>query len=153
QETHIFTPSLLNDVRLNWARENAMRGPIDGVPNLNDFGVNLYQPPQKAIESIAVSGFFSFGDNANARFTRNNFTLSDDVRWIKGRHSLSFGGTAEISRVDLDNQFYRNSQMTFTSDVTNYALASLLIGRVTNFRQGAGEFKNNRNQFLGFYAN
>lgn len=152
QETHVFRPTLLNDFRLNYARENAGRGPAAGVPNMNDFGINIYQPPDKAIESININGFFSFGDSPPARFTRNNFTLADDVRWVVGRHNLSFGFHGELSRVDLDNQFLRGGTFQFTSDITNYAIASFLLGRVRSFRQGAGEFKNNRNQFLGFYA-
>jgi hypothetical protein len=152
QETHVFRPNLLNDFRFNYARENSTRGPAPGVPNMRDFGVNIYQPPDKAIESISVSGFFSFGDSPPARFTRNNFTLADDVRWVTGRHTFAFGFHGELSRVDLDNQFLRGGTFGFTSDVTNYAIASFLLGKVRTFRQGAGEFKNNRNQFLGFYA-
>jgi Carboxypeptidase regulatory-like domain len=152
QETHIFGPGLLNDFHLNYSRENSIRGPLSTIPNLNDFGVKLYQPPAKAIESISVSGFFSFGDNPPARFTRTNYTFADDLHWVKGRHSWAFGAHAEISRVDLDNQFLRSSTESFTSDVTNYAIASFLLGRIQSFRQGGGEFKNNRNQFLGFYA-
>jgi hypothetical protein len=150
---HIFRPNLLNEFRLNYARENAGRGPAAGVPNFTDLGVKgLYQPPAKAIESINVSGFFSIGDSPPARFTRNNFTLADDVRWTRGRHSLAFGFHGELTRVDLDNQFLRGGTFGFTSDITNYALASFLIGKVRTFRQGNGEFKNNRNQFLGWYV-
>jgi hypothetical protein len=153
QHTHIFRPSLLNDFRLNYMRENAGRRPAAGVPSVADLGVrNIYQPPDKAIESIGVSGFFTIGDNPPARFTRNNYTLADDLRWTKGKHSLSFGFHGELSRVDLDNQFLRNGTFSFTSDVTNYALASFFLGKVRQFRQGAGEFKNNRNQFLGWYV-
>ncbi len=151
QETHIFRPNLLNDFRLNYARENSARGPAQNVPNMNDFGIQMYQPPAKAIESIGVTGFFTFGDNPPARFTRNNFTLSNDTRWVVGRHSVAFGIHAELSRVDLDNQFLRGGTFSFTSDITNYAPASFVLGKIRSFRQGAGEFKNNRNQFLGFY--
>jgi len=105
QETHIFRPSLLNDFRFNYARENSTRGPASGVPNFNDFGVKMYQPPDKTIESLGVTGFFSFGDSPPARFTRNNFTMADDVRWVRGRHSMSFGGHAELSRVDWTTSF------------------------------------------------
>jgi hypothetical protein len=152
QETHIFRPNLLNDWRFNYARENAGRGPAEGVPNVNDFGVQMYQPPDKALEGISVTGFFNIGDSPPARFVRNNFTLSDDVRWVKGDHSFAFGFHGELSRVDLDNQFLRSGTFGFTSDVTNYAVASFLLGKLRTFRQGAGEFKNNRNTFLGFYA-
>ena len=72
-------------------RENAGRSPASGVPNLLDLGVKgIYQPPDKAIESISVSGFFSFGDNPPARFTRTNYTLADDLRWTKGKAQPEF---------------------------------------------------------------
>ena len=119
---------------------------------MNDFGVKIYQPPDKAIESINITGFFNFGDSPPARFTRNNFTLADDVRWVRGPSQPVVRRPWELSRVDLDNQFLRGGTFQFTSDVTNYAIASFLLGRVRSFRQGAGEFKNNRNEFLGFYA-
>ncbi len=153
QETHIFRPTLLNDFRLNYARENSSRGPADGVPNMNDLGVaNIYQPPDKGVQSVSVSGFFSFGDNLPAHFIRNNWTLADDVRWVKGNHSLSFGFHGELSRVDIDNFFLAAGTFSFSADYTNSALASFMLGKLRNFRQGAGEYKNNRNHFLGFYA-
>ncbi|MDQ6699145.1 MAG: carboxypeptidase regulatory-like domain-containing protein, partial [Acidobacteriota bacterium] len=123
QETHIFSPALINDVRLNFSRENTLRSPAADVPSVADFGVNLFQPPAKAIEGFSVTGFFSFGDNPKARFTRNNLTLGDDLRWTKGRHNLAFGFSGELARFDLDNQFQRNGSFGFTSDATNYAVA------------------------------
>ncbi len=44
QETHIFTPALLNDLRLGFNRVASNRGPADGVPNVRDFGVNIPLP-------------------------------------------------------------------------------------------------------------
>ena len=131
--------------------ENAVRGPVTGVPNMKDFGVNIYQPPIKAIEGITITGFFQTGDSPPARFTRNNWTLADDMRWITGRHNISFGFHGELSRVDLDNQFLSGATFGFTSDITNYAIASFLIGKMRTFRQGAGEYKNNRATILGLY--
>jgi hypothetical protein len=99
QEAHIFRPNLLTDFRLNYMRQNAGRRPASGVPSVADLGVkNIYQ-------TAAMT--------RPARFTRNNYTLADDRRWTKGRHSLNFGFHGELSRVDLDNQFLRNG--TFPS--------------------------------------
>ena len=153
KETHLFTSALVNDFRFNYSREKSDRGPASSVPNVRDLGVSIpFQPPAKAIQSINVNGFFSFGDNPPARFTRNNFTFGDDLRWIKGGHSMSFGVSAERSRVDLDNLFNSPGVFQFTSDVTNNAVASFLLGHMHFFQQGFGEFKNNRNTFLGLYA-
>ncbi len=40
----------------------------------------------------------------------------------------------------------------FTNDDTNFAIASLELGYLRRFVQGSGEFRNNRNQFIGLYV-
>lgn len=155
-ESHIFRANLLNDFRFSYSRVGSGRGPAPGVPNVRDFGVNIpFQPPVKAVQSISVSGFFSFGDNPPARFTRNNFAWSDDVSWVKGRHNLSFGGSFERSRVDIDNLFLSPGTFSFKGNPsrgTGSAIADFLLGKLDSFRQGFGEFKNNRNNFIGVYV-
>lgn len=151
-ETHTFSPTVLNVLTLNFAREADQRGAPPGSPSVADFGVNMWQPPDKALQSIAVSGFFTIGDNPKARFTRNNWTLNDDLHWVRGNHTLSFGVHAEISRVDIDSQFQEPGAFTFTADTTNNAVASFELGYLRTLTQGSGQFFNNRNQFLGLYA-
>ncbi|HJZ81984.1 MAG TPA: TonB-dependent receptor, partial [Pyrinomonadaceae bacterium] len=111
-----------------------------------------FEAPKKSIQQIRVNGFFNFGDNPQASFIRNNMTFGDDVSWVKGRHDVKFGGVIERSQVDLDNQFFQPAEFSFSS------IANFMAGTMSDysgnlaFRQGAGEFKNNRNTFLGFYV-
>jgi hypothetical protein len=152
-ETHVFWPSLLNDLRFSYAREKASRGPASTVPSVQSLGSMIpFQPSAHAIQQIRVNGFFSFGDNPQAAFVRNNFTWSDDVSWVKGKHDFRFGGVLERSRVDLNNLFFQPAEFSFPG------LAAFFSGKLGDysgnfaFRQGAGEFKNNRNIFAGVYA-
>jgi len=152
-ETHVFRSSLLNDFRFSYAREKASRGPDSSVPSVKSLGSNIpFQPTVHAIQQIRVNGFFSFGDNPNAAFVRNNFTWSDDVSWVKGKHDFRFGGVLERSRVDLNNLFFQPAEFSFPS------LSAFLSGALGDysgnlaFRQGAGEFKNDRGIFSGVYA-
>jgi len=151
-ETHTFTPTVVNVFTLNYAREADQRGAPPGTPSVADFGVNIWQPPDKALQSISVSGFFTIGDNPKARFTRNNWTLNDDLHWIKGNHTVSFGFHGEISRMDIDSQYQEPGAFTFTADTTNSAIASFELGYLRTLTQGSGQFFNNRNQFVGLYA-
>ena len=152
-ETHIFRPTLINDFRFSYAREKASRGPAGTVPSVASLGSNIpFQPDNNAIQQIRVNGFFNFGDNPQAAFVRNNFTWSDDISWVKGKHDFRFGGVIERSRIDLDNLFFQPGEFSFPS------LAFFLAGRLGDypgqvaFRQGAGEFKNNRDTFAGIYV-
>jgi Carboxypeptidase regulatory-like domain/TonB dependent receptor len=152
-ETHIFRPTLINDFRFSYAREKASRGPATTVPSVQTLGSLIpFQPKPNAIQQIRVNGFFSFGDNPAAAFVRNNFSWSNDVSWVKGKHDLRFGGVIERSRVDLDNLFFQPAEFSFSS-LSNF-LSGVLSDYSGNlgFRQGAGEFKNDRNIFPGLYA-
>ena len=151
-ETHTFKASLINDFRFGYSREAASRGPANTVPSVKTLGSNIpFQPATNAIQQIRVNGFFSFGDNPSASFIRNNFTWSDDVSWVAGRHDLRFGGAIERSRVDLNNLFFQPGEYSFSS-LNNFFSGALsdYSGNLA-FRQGAGEFKNNRGLFCGVY--
>jgi hypothetical protein len=145
-ESHSFSSRFINDFRFSFARETSNRGPAGNVPSVADLGVNIFQPQGKAIQSISVSGAFSFGDNPHAAFVRNNFTWSDDLSLISGKHDLHFGGVIERSRVDVNNPgFFSYGSFSFAS------VSDFLKGKLSSFQQGAGEFKNNRNIFPGLY--
>lgn len=151
-ETHTFSPNLLNILVVNYSREESTRGPLSDVPNISSFGVNIPQPTANALAGLTVNGFFSFGSGALATFDRNNYTLSDDVHWVKGRHNMAFGVHAELAKVDINSNFNNSGTFTFNSNATNYALASFLLGDLYTFNQGNGQFLNDRDQFTGLYA-
>lgn len=151
-ETHTFSPHVLNDLVVNYSREVSTRGPVAGVPNIASFGVNIPQPPANALVGLSVDGYFSFGAAGLALFRRNNYTLTDDVSWVRGAHTMSFGVHAELSKVDIDSFFNNSGSFGFTADTTNNAAASFLLGYLNNFQQGNGQYFNDRNQFYGLYA-
>jgi carboxypeptidase family protein len=151
-ENHVFGSNLINDARFSYARDVARRGPAANAMSVQDLGVNLpFEADTKAIQQVRVQNGFSFGDNPPASFFRDNFSWADDVSWVIKKHELRFGGTIERSRVDLDNLFFQPAEFSFPS------MDDFLAGRLGDysgnlaFRQGAGEFKNNRNIFAGLY--
>ena len=151
-ETHTFSPNVLNMFIASYSHEVSTRGPLSNVPNIDSFGVNIPQPTANALAGLSATGFFSFGTSALATFQRNNYTFSDDVHWVKGRHSTAFGVHAEISKVDIDSNYNNSGTFTFNSNTSNYALASFLLGYLYSFQQGNGQYFNDRNQFTGLYA-
>lgn len=152
-ETHTFTDRLLNNFILSYQIENSGRGPVAGAPNVNDLGVNVWQPAFKQINQIQAVGFFTVGDNPAATFRRQNYTLADDVRWVKGNHTLGFGFHGETAKVDVDNQFQQPGIFQFNSNNTvPNALADYLLGGLTVFQQASGQYFNNRYKVTGYYA-
>jgi hypothetical protein len=152
-ESHTFTDSLLNNFIISYQLDDSVRGPSTaaGALNIDNLGATIWQPAFYAFQSIS-NGNFSIGDNPPGTFGRANYTLSDDLRWTVGKHSMSYGFHGEISKVDVVNTSQQPGSFGFSSATTGDATASFLLGYLSSFQQGSGQFINNRNKFLGFYG-
>lgn len=96
-DTHIFSPSLVNEFRFSYVRRNLA------------FPENAPDLP-----SAGITGFFTVGGLANFPQGRiqDNFQFSDTFSWIYGRHSFKFG--ADIRYLKLFNEAAFDSKGTFT---------------------------------------
>lgn len=152
QEMHFFSPNLLNDFRFGFARIVSIRQPPAATPSVADFGVPIWQPPIKAIQSISISGYFSTGANPTAKFPRTSFSYADDVRWTRGRHSFGFGGLYERDQLNMVNVLGEPGTFTFSGDTTGSALADFMLGQLRTFGQANGQHVKNRYWVLNIYA-
>ena len=125
---------MLNNFILSYQIDDSARGPLPGAPNVNDLGVNVWQPSFSQINQIQLVNFFTMGDNPAATFRRNNYTLTDDFHWSHGNHSFSFGVHFEIAKVDIANDFQQPGIFTFNSNPTDTVpMADFLLGGLTAF--------------------
>lgn len=154
QETHTFRSNLLNQASFTFSNVPTAKTFANNSPNVATFGVTgLWLPTTPWIQSIGINGAFSVSGGAKGPFNNKNYGVEDNLSWVVGRHNIDVGASFGNSAVDLGDQFLAQGTFTFTSDVTNNQIASFLLGYLRNFRQGYGEFKNNRNNFWGFYFN
>lgn len=149
---HIFSPNIINDFRFSYLRSRSFRGQPDSVPNAADFGVDVLQPERLGIGQVRAAGFFGVGDFVSALFVRDGYNFADNVSWIIGRHTISFGGEYERDKFVMRNKFFQAPFFIFTNDITNNSLASLLLGKLRNFTQGAGFFQDGRLNVFSLYV-
>ncbi|MGB8013776.1 MAG: TonB-dependent receptor [Terriglobales bacterium] len=136
-ETHLFSPTLVNDLRVGYVRINNSGINVDPV-TATDVGIN--RPTNNLTDSIYKFTFetsgFQFGPTppANQYQVQNNFDLVETLSWVRGHHSLRFGG--EFTPVNLNKKFPQvfNGQLFFTN-TSGPALSDF-----QNFLQGAPEF-------------
>lgn len=153
-ETHTFTSNLLNDVRLSFSRVATNAGPPSNSVSVADLGVAVNQPAQfaKALDGINVSSYFSLSSFPPSIMNRNNYMLSDDVSWIHGKHDFAFGGTLLRGQVIIRDAYLAGGSFSFTADNSGNALSSFLLGSIRTFKQGNGEFKDDRDWVAALYA-
>jgi hypothetical protein len=131
-ETHVFTPTLLNEVRLNYERfrQSGIQQDVnDNYPALNGASSGAYSN-NTGLPVTSVSGFGSLGGSyamPQQRFD-NTYQLSDTLTYLHHHHTFKVG--ADLRRADsLDNTaYYGRGSLTFTGGGSGYSLADLILG-------------------------
>jgi hypothetical protein len=141
-ETHLFSPTLVNEFRFGFVHINDQLNNLDPV-TASDVGID--RPTNNVTQSIykfvlSTSGFeFGPAPFANQHQDQNNYDLTDTVSWVKGRHVFRFGGEATL--VNLNKLFPQvfNGELFFTDTPTNGPLATPTTD-FQNFLIGAPQF-------------
>jgi hypothetical protein len=152
-DTHIFSPSAINELRLSYARANVKNGaPLDPIDPVS-VGITYPQPASVAvIPQILVFGNSSLG------YTLFNSRLSEFYEVVNnlaintGRHSLKFGGNVRNSRVFGLFPSLSFGAFQFNGSVSGSPLGDFLLGRPFLFSQvGGREDKKITQTALYFY--
>src|SRR6266481_5287571 len=107
-ETHLFSPTLVNDFRFGFVRIN---NSLINIPpaGVTADAVGIDRPTNNITNSIYKftlgSSGFQIGPTppANQAQTQNNYNFVETLSWVKGKHTFRFGG--EYTRVNLDKLF------------------------------------------------
>jgi len=125
-ETHIFGPTLVNEVRLGF---NRIYFTATAGTELNpaDFGINNGVNRPIGLPQINIAGGLNFGGPVQLPQGRGDTTvvISDTLNYLRGRHSLKFGGEYRL--------FYNNN---FTQDTGSFnfpSVAAFLAGNANSF--------------------
>lgn len=152
--TWIINPRMVNNFVVDVVRAASDRGQGGQVPQMTDFGSNMWQLPksQGGIRNFAVSGFFTIGTFTDAKFIRNTGNIRDHVTWTRGSHTITFGGEFERDQSNIRNTDLENGQFSFTDDTTGLALASFMLGHIRQFDQTSGNYSDSRESVIGLFA-
>lgn len=125
-EAHIFSPSLVNEVRFGFNRISFTAKPVVEFNPLT-FGINIGVDEPIGLPQINISGGFNFGGPSRLPQRRNDTTvvLSDTVSYSLGRHTLKFGG---------EYRFFDNDSFNFDTGTVNFpTVASFIAGNANSF--------------------
>ena len=157
QEDWIVTPQAVNTFRVGMTRRTGMGGDIALPGTRIDPAIVIPQrwdPPY-----ILVSPLTDTGQLGSSRFNRglteNVFQYSDDLTYIRGNHTLKFGGRADwlqrnpgIPEWSMDGKASGSGRWNFAS------LRNLIQGQVTDLRDslgGIGQQGGQRQTLFGGY--
>ncbi len=140
-ETHVFSPTLVNDFRFGLVHINNTAVNVNPV-TVGDVGIT--RPTDNLTSSIykftfATSGF-QFGPTppANQAQSQNNYNFVDNLSWVKGQHTFTVGG--QYTRVRLNKLFPQvfNGQLFFTNTGPTTTDFANFVGGTPEFSFGGG---------------
>jgi hypothetical protein len=120
--TVILSPALTWQQRAGFTRMQAYAGTTYSYKP-SDFGINLpggaeFPEIQFKKADSQLSGTFTLGANpsfGNAGMFQNQWEYATILRWVKGRHSLSFGANWDASQLNIVNNNTNSDVIAFTS--------------------------------------
>ncbi|HUO24934.1 MAG TPA: TonB-dependent receptor [Candidatus Aquilonibacter sp.] len=146
-ETHLFSPTLVNDFRFGVVHINNSGINVDPV-TASDAGID--RPTNNLTSSIYKFTFltsgFQFGPTppANQYQTQNNFNFVENLGWVHGKHTFTFGG--QLVRVDLNKLFPQvfNGQLFFTNTSSSMTDFDNFVAGTPEFSFGGGGVYNHK---------
>jgi Carboxypeptidase regulatory-like domain len=156
-ETHLFSPTLVNEFRFGFVHINDV---LSNVPPVTTADLGIDRPTNSVTDSIYKfifeSSGFEIGPSpfGNQSQNQNNDNFVDTVSWVKGQHVFRFGG--EFTRVNLDKNFPQvfNGELFFTNTPNgNTDFQNFLLGE-PEFSFGGGGLSNHeyRSNNYGIFA-
>jgi hypothetical protein len=136
EETHVFSPTVLNTVRLGYSRAGYFftGEPTPGTPAASVPGFLLGRPVgavvvggSAASNPQAAIGLAGSNNGSNLRVARNLFTYEDRVIWTQGHHEWSFGAWFQRFQSNENMALSQYGQATFSS------LQTFLQGTASSF--------------------
>lgn len=144
-ETHLFSPTLVNEFRFGFVHINDV---LSNVPPVTTADLGIDRPTNSVTDSIYKfifeSSGFEIGPSpfGNQSQNQNNITLTDTVSWVRGAHVFRFGG--DFTHVNLDKNFPQvfNGELFFTNTPDgNTDFQNFLLG-TPQFSFGGGGLSN-----------
>src|SRR5579859_740280 len=148
-ETHVFSPTLVNDFRFGFVHINNTATNVNPV-TVADAGID--RPTDNLTNSVYKFTFltsgFQFGPTpqANQYQAQNNYNFVENLSWVRGAHTFTAGG--QYVRVRLDKLFPQvfNGQLFFTNTTGSTDFGNFVGGTPEFSFGGGGVYNHNYRQ-------
>ncbi|MEN6601521.1 MAG: carboxypeptidase regulatory-like domain-containing protein [Bryobacteraceae bacterium] len=139
EDTHVFSPSLINTARFGWYKEKYTDGdplygvtPFKGDEAVKAIGLQGVNPKGYSAEGfpiMSISGYPTLSTQAGGSVTDHDYGYADTVTWSKGRHVFKFGGEYK-PQTNINNLVPSNSygNFSFNGSFSSYGYADFLLG-------------------------
>jgi hypothetical protein len=115
EEKHIFSPAVVNAVRVSFSRTKVTASEVSSYPALQFFPGG----PPVADGTVNITGLTGLGLGGASPMPelqlQNRYSEGDDIAWTKGSHSMRFGASVDRVQSSVLWPFTSGSSWSFNS--------------------------------------
>jgi hypothetical protein len=153
--THTFSPTLLNSASAGWNRMfhnrfpnqnltwSSFGGPPASIPNTPGHLGDLY---------LSIAGSLNAPGDGTFLQNRTTSEFSDVLSWVHTRHTVNAGFEYYRDSVNRFEDFFTDPTMSFSGQFTGNALADLLLGLPSSFREDTEVRSELRHSAMGVFG-
>ena len=154
EDTYLFTPTLVNTVRLTYTRFNYQESiPFDD--DLADFGATDFNHAGGVTKSrplVQITNRFRLGPGRHRQRLSQNYALSWNMSWLRGNHNFKWGLDTQRNQFLYRDNRATGSEWQFTGNRTGLPMADFLTGRARRVRQASPIEFDHRYIQTGFFV-
>jgi len=138
--SYLPKPNLVGDLTLTYNRVVQISLGPTKLPGWVDLGVNVANEAASAGASGAgfylnVGGYFSANWDPLYRVPRAEYDLSNNWTYIRGAHTMQFGGEVIREQNILAQVFLSQGSFSFSSQISGDNLLDFMLGKPSDFQQ------------------
>jgi hypothetical protein len=139
EETHVFSPNIVNQLKYGYARYNGPTFDSDQTPAYAATAMGITGQPTGAAQSAFPITTFS-GTNAPTNWAgttpnvvlAENYTLLDNLQWVKGNHTITIGGQSAWLLYNTITATGNSTPLTLANAVTETAGLNNAFSAIAN---------------------
>ena len=140
-DTYTINPHLVNQATIAFLRTSTFQ---TSYPSISNESLDLNMPEYVSPNSINlnVGGNLLMGSAGTSAtiYIGNSYDFRDDLTWLKGRHTLKFGG--EIMPMHFLQRFLGPPSFNFNGSRSGDPIADFMLGAYYNMNVGFGVAQN-----------
>lgn len=135
--SYTATPSLLGTFSATWTRSTTILSGPPNFPNFTSLGVNIRNlvPGPGASMTLGVSGGFGVAYFGLTRGIRTIYDYNTGWTYIKGSHTIEFGGEVLPGQNVLVSDFQSDGAFSFAGQLSGNNILDFLLGKASSFDQ------------------
>jgi hypothetical protein len=157
--TYLPRPNLVGNLTLTYNRVvNIQLGPKK-IPGWVDLGVNIADEVGGADSSggsgfyLNIDGYFGANWDPLYRVPRAEYDISNNWTYIKGSHTIEFGGEIIREQNILAQIFLSQGYFNFSSQLSGDNLLDFLLGKPSDFQQFSPTYESLYRTLPALYVN